>query len=164
LNPKRAIRPSPNTEYAATPRLWPQLVFARDDDGTSDKRPSEPVRILVVEDDFLIGTLIETALIEAGFALVAVALSAEEAIAAAAAERPALAIMDIRLAGQRDGIDAAIELFRDYGIRCIFATAYQDEAAQRRAQPAAPLAWLRKPYTMATLVETVRRGLQELGR
>ncbi len=41
--------------------------------------------------------------------------------------------MDIRLAGKRDGIDAAIELFRGLGIRCIFATARYDKEARERA-------------------------------
>ena len=117
------------------------------------------MRVLVVEDDFLIATQMETSLTEAGF-VVTLAASAEEAIAIAKAQRPALAVIDIRLAGKRDGIDAAVQLFRDYHIRCIFATAYQDEEAQRRARPAEPLAWLRKPYTMVMLVETIRRGLK----
>lgn len=118
---------------------------------------------MVVEDDFLIATQMETALTEADF-VVTLAASAEQAIAIAKADRPALAVMDVRLAGKRDGIDAALQLFRDYQIRCIFATAHQDKEVQRRAQPALPLAWLRKPYSMVMLVETIRRGLKELDR
>ena len=70
--------------------------------------------------------------------------------------------MDIRLAGDRDGIDTALELFRSHGIRCIFASAYSDQEAQRRAAPAAPLGWLQKPYTMASLTAKVRAALSEL--
>ena len=73
-----------------------------------------------------------------------------------------LVVMDIRLAGDRDGIDTALELFRSHGIRCIFASAYSDQEAQRRAAPAAPLGWLQKPYTMASLTAKVREALREL--
>ena len=70
--------------------------------------------------------------------------------------------MDIRLAGDRDGIDTALELFRLHGIRCIFASAYSDQEARRRAAPAAPLGWLQKPYTMASLTAKVRAAVSEL--
>jgi DNA-binding NarL/FixJ family response regulator len=119
-------------------------------------------RILVVEDDHLVAMDLEAALHEAGFAVVGTAATAEDAIALARAERPALAIMDIRLASARDGIDAALELFRGQGLRCIFATAHSDAATKQRAQPARPLGWLAKPYQPRVLVETVRRALSEL--
>lgn len=104
----------------------------------------------------------EAALRGAGLAVAGVATSAEEALDLAAAKRPALAVMDIRLSGNQDGIDAALELFRTHGIRCVFATAHQDENARRRASPAVPLGWLPKPYTMASLVAIVRRAFREL--
>ena len=47
--------------------------------------------------------------------------------------------MDIRLAGTRDGIDAAIEIFETLGIRCIFATAHADPGVRSRAEKAVPL-------------------------
>jgi len=71
-------------------------------------------------------------------------------------------VMDVRLAGERDGIDTALALSAEHGIRCVFATAHHDEHARRRAEPAAPLGWLAKPYTMASLVTIVRRALDEL--
>lgn len=113
-------------------------------------------RILVVEDDFLISMSVEDALVHAGFEVVGVSRTAEDAIAAAAALRPALAVMDIRLAGKRDGIDAALEIFRRFGIRCIFATAHADTDIQARALAAAPLGWLQKPYSTGALVDLVR--------
>jgi two-component system, response regulator PdtaR len=71
-------------------------------------------------------------------------------------------VMDIRLAGRRDGVDAAAELFRELGIRCIFATAHDDQRTRSRAEPFAPLGWLAKPYTMASLIDYVRRALREM--
>ena len=83
---------------------------------------------------------------------------------AVASQPPDLAIVDIRLAGDRDGVDTALELFRSHRIRCIFASAYSDPEARQRAEAAAPLGWLQKPYTMASLTDLVRSVATQLGR
>ena len=127
--------------------------------GTSEIAP----RVLVVEDDYLVALQAEAALSDAGFEVVGVAVSAEEAVTLAATRQPAVAIMDIRLAGTRDGIDAALEIFRRSGIRSIFATAHNDPHTRARAAPAQPLGWLPKPYTSESLVEIARRALANLG-
>jgi DNA-binding NarL/FixJ family response regulator len=140
-------------------------VFARDDAAArGDKRRDAAERILVVEDDFLVAMQMESALTEAGFEVAGIAATGEDAIELALSERPRLAVMDVRLAGQRDGIDTALQLFTEQGIRCIFATAHHDEHARRRAAPAAPLGWLHKPYTMTSLVDLVRGALAALDK
>lgn len=115
--------------------------------------------VLIVEDDFLIGMQTENALNDAGFHVVGTAATAEEAIVLARHCNPSIAVMDIHLDGPRDGIDAAGELFRELGIRCIFATAHVDERTRARAEPFAPLGWLAKPYTMASLIALVRQAV-----
>jgi DNA-binding NarL/FixJ family response regulator len=119
-------------------------------------------RILVIEDDFLVASQIKAALDAGGFEVAGTAVNAEEAKQIAMTEPPALAITDIHLAGKRDGIDVAIELFREHGIRCIFATAHYDKLARERAQAANPLGWLQKPYTMPSLLYMVRRAIRDL--
>ena len=121
-----------------------------------------PARILVVEDDFLIAMQTETALSDAGFEVVGTAATAEEAISLAGGKRPVLAVMDIRLAGERAGIDAARQLFSEFNIRCIFATAHDDARTRERAEPFAPLGWLPKPYTARSLVALVAEAVSEL--
>ena len=152
-------RPEPGYEPSAAPRHWPQLVFAREDSAGSDARIEPPTRILVVEDDFLVAAEIEEALSDAGFDVAGVATSADEAVELAQSQQPALVVMDVRLAGERDGIHAAVEIFRKLGIRCIFATAHCDRDVLERAQLAMPLGWLQKPYSMVSLVNAVRRAL-----
>jgi DNA-binding NarL/FixJ family response regulator len=139
-------------------------VFARDDGAGSDERSAKPERILVVEDDFLVAMQMESALVEAGFDVAGIAATGEDAIELAISERPHIVVMDIRLAGDRDGIDTALQLFAEQGLRCIFATAHHDEQSQRRAAPAVPLGWLHKPYTMVSLVGMVRSALAELDK
>jgi two-component system, response regulator PdtaR len=121
-----------------------------------------PPRVLVVEDDFLIAMQTEVALTAAGFEVVGPAMTAEEAVALAGEAQPTLAVMDIRLASTRDGIDAAQQLYQDFAIRCIFATAHDDAHTRGRAEPYAPLGWLPKPYTMASLVAVVAEAFARL--
>ena len=119
-------------------------------------------KVLLVEDEFLIALDIETAMREAGFDVVGLARTADQAVDFARAQRPALIIMDIQLAGKRDGIDAALDIYRETGIRCIFATAHHDHATKARADPSCPLGWLMKPYTTVALVRMVKYALGSL--
>jgi len=123
-----------------------------------------PARVLIVEDDFLIAMQTEVALTAAGFEIVGPATTAEEAVDLAREAQPWLAVMDIRLASSRDGIDAARELYEGFAIRCIFATAHDDAHTRGRAEPYAPLGWLPKPYTMASLVTVVAEAVAQLKR
>ena len=73
-------------------------------------------------------------------------------------ERPDLVLMDIRLIGARDGIDAAAEIQRRFAIPSIFVTANTDKVTRGRAQALAPIAFLEKPLTEPRL----RAGLMAL--
>jgi DNA-binding NarL/FixJ family response regulator len=118
--------------------------------------------LLVVEDDHLVAMEMESVLQDAGFEVTGIAASADDAVRKAHARRPDLVLMDIRLAGTRDGVDAALELFSALGLRCIFATAHNDSKTQARAQPTQPLGWLAKPYQPAALLQAVRTALAAL--
>lgn len=129
--------------------------------GARNERQDEP-RVLIVEDDFFVALDLEAGLVAAGMKVVGPARTAEEAVALARTEKPRLAVMDIRLASARDGIDAALDLYRDLGIRSIFASAHADPTFRRRAEPASPLGWLQKPYTVDAVVNTVRQAIAAL--
>lgn len=138
-------------------------LFSPDEGAGSPVQVHVSDRVLIIEDDLLIATQIEGALTDAGFYIIGIATTREEAIEVARNESPDLVVADIKLAGDRDGIDTALELFRVHGIRCIFASAYSsDREARQRAAPAAPLGWLQKPYSMALLTEMVRTAAKEL--
>jgi two-component system, response regulator PdtaR len=123
--------------------------------------PGHPGRILIVEDDYMVALSNEWALTDAGFEVVATVASGEEALAAATQARPDLVLMDIRLAGPMDGIDAALAL-RALGLRCVFASAHSDPGTVARGEAAQPLAWIRKPFTDMALVGAVRQAIGRL--
>jgi DNA-binding NarL/FixJ family response regulator len=112
--------------------------------------------VLVVEDDFLVAGELEHWLSHAGFEVVGPAATADEAINLAREAKPDVVVMDIRLAGSRDGVDAAIEIYRSLGIRSVFATAQSDARTMARGQEANPLAWIAKPYSPSGLVTELK--------
>lgn len=124
--------------------------------------PGQSGRVLIVEDDYLVALSSEWALTDAGFEVVAIAATGEEAVVAALEVRPDLLLMDIRLAGDMDGIDTALAL-RAHGLRCLFASANSDPATVARGAAAEPLGWLRKPFTDTALVAAVSEALIRLG-
>ncbi|HYG47916.1 MAG TPA: response regulator [Allosphingosinicella sp.] len=124
--------------------------------------PASSPLILLVEDDFLVSMEMETGLEEAGYEVAGIAATAEDAVTLAAERRPALVVMDIRLAGDRDGIDAALDIYRTLGIRSIFASAHGDAGTRARAEAARPLGWVAKPYRVETLVKAVEEALRAL--
>ena len=139
------------------PFLHVSVFYSPADSTVGGARKS--ARILVVEDDFIVALDMEYHLIAAGFEVVGVATTAEEALQMADAGDPHLAIMDIRLAGDRDGVDAATELRHRLGVPSIFASAHGDMQTRQRAARAKPLGWLQKPYSAEALVALVSAAL-----
>jgi DNA-binding NarL/FixJ family response regulator len=116
-------------------------------------------RLLLVEDDYIVSMEMEAALGDAGFHVVGIANSADQAVRLATKEHPALVIMDIRLIGKRDGVDAAVDIYRTTGIRSLFVTAHHGPDMRARAAPAEPLGWLPKPYSAPALIAAITQAL-----
>lgn len=144
-------------------KLWLAAATSHDNDPAHQYQDLEgtdaqPLRVLVVEDEFFISLDTETLLQGMGHIVVAIAVSADEAVRVAEAERPDVVLMDIRLIGARDGIDAAAEILQRFDIRSIFVTANSDPGTRHRAQGVRPIAFLEKPLTEPRL----RAGLMAL--
>lgn len=107
----------------------------------------QPLRVLIVEDEFFISLDTRVLLQSMGHTVVGIAVSADQAIRLAGQEMPDVVLMDIRLAGPRDGIEAAEEIRNRFGIDSIFVTANSDPHTRHRAQAIKPLGFLEKPLT-----------------
>ena len=103
-------------------------------------------RILIVEDDAIVAMTIEDSLHEMGYSVVGRAANANDAIKIAEDEKPDLILMDIRIQGDRDGIEAASEISRAYNIPIIYLTAYADKELLDRAKQTEPYGYIIKPY------------------
>jgi CheY-like chemotaxis protein len=129
-----------------------------------DRSIEDPTQVLIVEDDYLIAALAEETLSAAGYVLLTTATTAAEAIRTAVSEKPDIILMDIRLAGARDGIFAAGQILDQTGIRCIFTTAHTDAATRDRAAATRPLGWLPKPYHQSDLVRAIEDAVNRAGK
>jgi DNA-binding NarL/FixJ family response regulator len=142
----------------ASTQVPPSPVSISTESDSADAKAAK-VRLLIVEDDFLVADELEHTLTNAGYEVVGVAASADEAVELTRTHDPAVVIMDVRLNGSRDGVDAAIEIFNQFGIRCIFATAHADEHTLQRARSASPLGWVQKPYPARSLIELIAKAI-----
>jgi two-component system, response regulator PdtaR len=150
--------------YPNPTQLWLAAAAAQSDEpepqhAGSEETEARSLRILIVEDEFFISLDTKALLKGLGHTVVAIAVSADEAVRMADKERPDVVLMDIRLIGARDGIDAAAEIQRRFAIPSIFVTANTDAATRARAQAVGPVAFLEKPLTEPRL----RAGLMALG-
>ena len=103
-------------------------------------------KILIVEDETLVAMDIERGLKALGYSVVATGGTGLEAVRLAQEHRPDLVLMDIRLQGAMDGIEAGKQLRQLFRIPIIFLTAYADAATLQRAKAAEPFGYLLKPF------------------
>ena len=122
------------------------------DDADATFPMTSALRVAVVEDEPFVRLDIELALQNAGHHVVGTADTADGAVELAQRQRPEVMIMDVRLRGSRDGIDAAIEIWQRFGIRSVFASANLDASLRARAASANPLGFVDKPFMSSTLV------------
>jgi DNA-binding NarL/FixJ family response regulator len=119
-------------------------------------------KILIIEDDVLIGIANEAILSDAGYEVVGLARTAAEAVTVAALKKPDLLIVDVNLSAGGTGIDAATRIHAELGIRSVFATANVDPQTVAKATPARPLGWVPKPYSRERLLKAVAQALNVL--
>lgn len=102
--------------------------------------------LLIVEDQAVVAADLGDRLSRNGYSVCGVAASGEEALALARRHRPSLALLDIRIQGEMDGIQTAEILRSELDIPAIFLSAHSDEATLQRAKLAAPYGFLMKPF------------------
>jgi PAS domain S-box-containing protein len=104
-------------------------------------------KILVVEDERITAEDIKSGLEFAGYTVPAIVSSGEDAIEKAGELKPDLVLMDIKLKGEMDGIEAAGQIRVRYDIPVIYLTAYSDESTVQRAKVTEPSGYILKERT-----------------
>lgn len=99
----------------------------------TNQTPAKP-RALIVEDEILIAEELKERLSVLGFSVIAAVDSAEEGIAIATRERPDVVLMDIRLKGMKDGVQATQEIHQQVDVPIVYLTAHSDRLTVDRAR------------------------------
>jgi len=126
---------------------------------TSGRAP----RVLIVEDELLVAWHLESLARELNLEVAALVPDGVGAVEQAADLEVALVLMDIRLAGRMDGIEAARRIRAEHGAPVIFITAHDDDANRNhieRLLPGAPV--LSKPICPDRLREAVAAVLKKM--
>ncbi len=110
---------------------------------------NKPCRVLVVEDEGLIAHDIASRLEAMGHQVVGTAGTAEEALEMAAGAD--IVLMDIRIDGPVDGVEAAARIREQYRLPVIFLTAHSDRPTLDRAKITGAFGYLVKPIAQASL-------------
>ena len=106
------------------------------------------IKILIVEDEALSALLLKKNLTLMGYEVCSPVATGEDAVESAEKERPDVILMDIRLPGNMNGIEAAREIGSHHEIPIIFMTGYADEEVIEKTRALEPVACLTKPIDM----------------
>lgn len=113
---------------------------------------SEPLRVVIVEDEALILMQIEILLEEAGHHVVGTAVRARDAVAVAMRTRPDLVFIDLQLQGGSSGLDVARDLAGEPDMTLVFVTANASKIDEDFAGAAGVIA---KPFSEAIFGDTM---------
>ena len=110
--------------------------------------PTSPakLKIMVVEDESIIALDLQMSLEEAGYTVVSVVSSGEEAINRCADLEPDLLLMDVHLEGPLDGIETARHIRRGQDIPVLFLSANVDALTLKRVQSVQAAGYIAKPF------------------
>lgn len=117
-------------------------------------------KLLIVEDEGVVAWHIQEALENLGHTVVASVSSGKKAIEIAAETKPDLVLMDIRLKGDIDGIEAAQEINNRFNTPIIYLTAYADDNTLERALTTNPSGYVIKPFQEKELRTTIEIALR----
>lgn len=123
-----------------------------------------PPRVLIVEDEAITALDLATELAAMGYDVCGVVDTAEAAVGTAVRERPAVVLMDIRLANGGDGVETARRICSRHDTAIVFLTAHSDEATLARALAVSPFGYLIKPFRARELKVAIDLALAKHSR
>jgi two-component system, cell cycle sensor histidine kinase and response regulator CckA len=115
--------------------------------------------ILIVEDEAIVAKDLSQKLARLGYDIAGVTGGGAEAVDLAREHRPDLVLMDIRLQGGMDGVEAAQAIHRDRAVPVIYLTAHADAATLERAKLTEPFGYILKPFEERQLESHIQMAL-----
>ncbi|MGH6916143.1 MAG: response regulator [Geminicoccaceae bacterium] len=119
--------------------------------------------ILIVQDDPLLAAALRIVVEDAGYEVVGLARDTAGADRLATQHRPALAIVDMMLEIDVDGVATATALKQKHGLEILITTGFPDSVTQREGVDAFACAIVKKPYSDEEILEAVKRCLGPAG-
>lgn len=111
-------------------------------------------KILIVEDEFIVANDLRVILQQAGYKVMGIAASCEEADDMLLKNKPDLVLLDIRLDGSRSGIDLAKKLKADH-IAFVYISANSSQEVLEEAKKTDPYGFIVKPFRKKDLLVTI---------
>ncbi|MEX0608933.1 MAG: response regulator [Balneolaceae bacterium] len=111
--------------------------------------------ILIVEDDMIISLVVENMIKKLGHQVVGKAASGDEAIELALQHNPDIILMDIRLKGEMDGIEAITAIKGKISTEVIYLTGNSDKINYDRARATNCIDLISKPFTIGELTRSL---------
>ena len=115
--------------------------------------------VLIVEDEAIVAADLAGKLGQLGYEIAGTTAVGEEAVALACRLLPEVVLMDIRLKGSMDGIEAAEAIRRRADVPVIYLTAHSDSATLNRAKLSEPFGYILKPFEERELATTIEMAL-----
>jgi two-component system, response regulator PdtaR len=114
-------------------------------------------KVLIVEDEWLIAEYYRIVIEHLGYEICGIATNAADAVSLVRKEKPAAVIMDVRLSGDRDGVDAAREIYKIRELPVIYVTASREPQTSLRIKEDHPAEVLTKPVTQVHLEAALKK-------
>lgn len=113
------------------------------------------VKVMIVEDEVLIGLMLAKKLRARGYEVAEVQTSGEDAVERAGAEKPDVILMDVTLAGEMSGIEAAQIVKDQYDIPVIIFSGYDDKNFYEQVARVNPSAVLKKTGPISDITRAI---------
>ena len=111
-------------------------------------------KVLIVEDEQLVAYLMENYVNNSGCCSVIGSVdNGDEAIEIAEKEKPDYILMDVRIEGDKDGIETAISINKNLNIPIIYTSGNTDQKTTERANKTNMIGFLVKPIKQEELVK-----------
>jgi DNA-binding LytR/AlgR family response regulator len=120
------------------------------------------IKILVVEDEMIIGAKISMQLTSLGYEVTGILPRGEEAIRHVEENKPDIVLLDIQLKGRMDGIETAAQIHKLGQTPVIYLTANSDETTFNRAKETRPYAFISKPYKQLDLQRAIELTISRM--
>jgi len=111
----------------------------------------KPMKVLIVEDEMIISLLIERMVTNLGHEVVDKVTSGEDAITTAKENDIDLILMDIRLQGELDGVEAMLKIREIKNTPVIYISGNTDAVHREKIEQTDYIEFLSKPITLSEL-------------